>query len=85
MDCILLQDPPQFVGVNAGLIQDGLRQPRAQDLARVDGYRHSTASVRVPQLYVRATLHNDNPAEAPQRLNELCTGETREARHRREG
>jgi hypothetical protein len=77
MDCILLQDAPELVGINAGLIQDRLCQPWAEDLARMDRHCHSAAPFRVSKLYVRATLHDNDPAKTPEGSDEFCTSDTR--------
>jgi hypothetical protein len=81
MDCILLQDAPELVRVNAGLIQDRLCQAWAENLARMDRHCHSAAPLRVSKLDVGAPLHDNEPAEALERSDEFCAGETRHTRH----
>jgi hypothetical protein len=85
MDCILLQDAPQFVHVDAGLLEDRLRQSRAEDLAGVHGNRDPAASLRVPQLDVRTALDDDRPSQTLEPSDEFGTGEAREAGHGRAG
>jgi hypothetical protein len=82
MRCILLQDAPQFVEVNPGLFQDGLRQPwAAEHFAGMHRNGHSTATVGVPKLGVRASLRYDGPAQTLERSDEICAGDARETRH----
>jgi len=84
MRCILLQDLPELVKADTGVLDNGLEQARSEHLPGMHGNSHTAAALWMPELNVRAALDNDRPPETLECSDEFGTRDARKARHGRE-